>query len=57
MKGFKKWLQLQEKNDGLWMRGAPRIEPGTKRKDAKDPYNHRFGSATGSVASATSPTG
>lgn len=48
MKTFKEFLQLRE--GGMW--NNPGIQdnpsnPGTKRKDAKDLYNHRFGDAGG----------
>jgi hypothetical protein len=62
MKTFREWLLLREKGDGLWMRGAPQdnpSNPGTKRKDAKHPYNHRFGGIGGAApvgGGAATPT-
>lgn len=47
MLSFKEFLRLQEE---LWLTTGPQdnpSNPGTKRKDAKDPYNHKFGSAAG----------
>jgi len=44
---FKEYLKLQEE---LWMTQGPQdnpSNPGTKRKNAKDLYNHRYGDNSG----------
>jgi len=43
MISFKEFLQIVE--GGLWANPPAQDSPGTKRKDAKDLYNHRFGGA------------
>jgi hypothetical protein len=49
---FVRWLALREE---LWMTVGPQDSPGTKRKDAKDPYNHRFGGSNNPVVPVQQP--
>ena len=43
METFWEFLQKMQLEGGLWANPPALDSPGTKRKDAKHPYNHRFG--------------
>jgi hypothetical protein len=53
MKTFQEFMAMMEVGKGgLWMHAGPQdnpSNPGTRRKDPKDPYNHRFGSGGGTA--------
>ncbi len=59
MISFTEWLKIKEE---LWMTSGPQdnpSNPGTKRKNAKDLYNHRYDgtSAPTSVPIQQAPPG